>query len=149
VSQNDPIIILQVSSHYGLVVFVGIASGILLTWQAIQVGKLRQKFQIKYPIMYSDDKEGDGHLFNCVQRAHQNTLENYPQFLMLLFTGGLHYPIPAALGGAVWIAGRVAYSRGYYTGDPKQRMRGSFGYLGLFTLLGCSSIFGAKLLGWL
>ncbi len=36
--------------------------------------------------------------------------------LMLLFTGGLQYPIPAALGGAVWIAGRVAYSKGYYTG---------------------------------
>ena len=36
-SQNDPIIIIQVSPYYGLVVFVGIASGILLTWQAIQV----------------------------------------------------------------------------------------------------------------
>lgn len=43
-------------------------------------------------------------------------LENYPVFLMLLFTGGIQYPIPAALAGAVWIAGRVAYSRGYYTG---------------------------------
>jgi hypothetical protein len=36
--------------------------------------------------------------------------------LMLLFTGGLKYPVPAALGGAIWIAGRVAYSKGYYTG---------------------------------
>jgi hypothetical protein len=35
---------------------------------------------------------------------------------MLLFTGGLKYPVPAALGGAIWIAGRVAYSKGYYTG---------------------------------
>jgi len=94
---------------------------------------------------------------------------------MLLFTGGLQYPIPAALGGAVWIAGRVAYSKGYYTGgklkadtliplknnhslcgfafitcvDPTKRMRGSFGYLGLAMLLGSSSMFGAKLLGWL
>lgn len=45
-----------------------------------------------------------------------DSLENYSQFLMLLFTGGLQYPIPAALGGSVWIAGRVAYSLGYYTG---------------------------------
>lgn len=149
VPQDDLTIVVQVSSHYGYVIFVGIASGILITWQAIQVGKLRKKLQIKYPIMYSPDTEGDGHLFNCVQRAHQNTLENYPQFLMLLFTGGLQYPIPAALGGAVWIAGRVAYSKGYYTGDPKKRMQGSFGYIGLFTLMGCSSIFGAKLLGWI
>ncbi len=114
-------------------------------------------------------------------------LENYPLVLMLLFTGGLQYPIPAALGGAVWIAGRVAYSKGYYTGgmleediysqthfflifgsfllstkncstflvgfitcvDPTKRMRGSFGYLGLAILFGSSSMFGAKLLGWL
>lgn len=90
-------------------------------------------------------------------------------FLMLLFTGGLQHPIPAAMGGAVWIASRVVYSLGYYTGskgksmlatfislfnqfcllflDPKKIMRGSFGYFGLFVLLGTSGIFGAKLLG--
>ena len=36
---------------------------------------------------------------------------------MLLFTGGLQHPIPAALGGALWIASRVVYSLGYYTGS--------------------------------
>lgn len=45
-----------------------------------------------------------------------HSLENYPMFLMLLFTGGLQYPIPAALGGAVYLAGRIAFSKGYYTG---------------------------------
>lgn len=35
---------------------------------------------------------------------------------MLLFTGGLQHPVPSALGGAIWIAGRIAYSLGYYTG---------------------------------
>lgn len=48
-------------------------------------------------------------------------LESYPVFLMLLFTGGLQYPIPSALGGAVWIAGKVAYSQGYYTGGIQNR----------------------------
>lgn len=32
--------------------------------------------------------------------------------------------------------------------DPKKRMQGSFGYLGLLTLLGYSGALGAKLLGW-
>lgn len=43
-------------------------------------------------------------------------LENYPQFLMLLFLGGLQYPVVTALAGIVWIAGKVSYSLGYYSG---------------------------------
>lgn len=35
--------------------------------------------------------------------------------------GGLDMPIFTALGGLIWIAGKVSYSRGYYTGDPKNR----------------------------
>ena len=46
-------------------------------------------------------------------------LENYPQFLMLLFIGGLHYPLVTALAGVVWIAGKVSYSLGYYTGGKQ------------------------------
>lgn len=139
--------LIEIRSDYGYVVFTGIASAFLLVWQGIQVGKMRKQFKIHYPIMYSPETTGDGQLFNCYQRAHQNTLENYPTFLMLLFTGGLQYPIPSALAGALWIASRVAYSKGYYTGDPKKRMQGSFGYFGLIALLGASTMFGAKLLG--
>nr|CAH0109515.1 unnamed protein product [Daphnia galeata] len=141
--------LVEIPSDYGYVVLTGIASGCLLTWQSIQVGKMRKKLSVPYPIMYSPEITGNGNLFNCYQRAHQNTLESYPLVLMLLFTGGLKYPVPAALGGAIWIAGRVAYSKGYYTGDPTKRMRGSFGYIGLAILLGTSGTFGAKLLGWL
>lgn len=54
--------------------------------------------------------------FKSIYFYSPNRLENYPQFLMLLFLGGLHYPLVTAVAGAVWIAGKVSYSLGYYTG---------------------------------
>ena len=43
-------------------------------------------------------------------------LEVYPQFLFMLLVGGIQYPLLSATAGAVWIAGRIAYAKGYYTG---------------------------------
>ena len=92
--------------------------------------------------MYADKKEAEENaikkVFNCYQRAHQNTLENYPTFLILLGLGGIEYPEIAAISGVLWLIGRYLYAQGYYTGDPAKRMRGSVAYLGLFTLLGLS-----------
>jgi len=67
--------------------------------------------------MYSSENMA----FNCVQRAHQNTLENYPQFLFTLLIGGLEMPYFCTLGGLIWIMGRICYANGYYTGDPRKR----------------------------
>ncbi len=88
----------------------------MVTWKAWQVGKARKKHEVKYPLMYSPANGGDNQ-FNCVQRAHQNTLENYPQFLLLLLTGGMSHPCLSAGAGAIWIAGRIAFALGYYTGE--------------------------------
>jgi len=114
----------------------------MVTWKAIQVGKARKEFNVPYPIMYSNDNEK----FNCIQRAHQNTLESYPQFLMLLGLGGLEVPVLASIGGVIWIAGRIAYAKGYYTGDPKKRVKGAFGHLGMLILLGATAKFATKLI---
>lgn len=118
---------------YGYVILTGIGAIFMAMWKGFQVGKARKVHKVPYPDMYSDNK-----MFNCVQRSHQNTLENIPTFMFLLTMAGFSHPRLAAVAGWVWIAGRIAYGLGYATGLPEKRMQGVFGYLGLITLLGCS-----------
>lgn len=73
-------------------------------------------------------------------------MENYPQFLTLLLLGGLENPLLTAAGGTIFLLGRIAYAKGYYTGDPKKRMQGSFGYIGLLTMMGTTAKLALKLL---
>ena len=47
--------------------------------------------------------------FLGIQRGHQNTLENYPQFLLMLGLGSIQYPLVSSVGGAIWLLGRIAY----------------------------------------
>jgi glutathione S-transferase len=60
--------------------------------------------------------------------------------------GGIRYPIISAVGGVIWLAGRVAYTLGYSTGDPSLRRRGSFQYIGLLTLLGTAVTTGVQII---
>ncbi|CAG7729302.1 unnamed protein product, partial [Allacma fusca] len=100
---------------YGYVILTAVASIFMVIWKAAQVLKARKEFKVEFPTMYSDQSE----LFNCYQRAHQNTLENYPQFLLLLLLAGIEMPCVSSLAGLIWIVGRVVYALGYQTGDPK------------------------------
>eukprot|EP00923_Selenidium_pygospionis_P025836 GHVN01045726.1.p1 GENE.GHVN01045726.1~~GHVN01045726.1.p1 ORF type:complete len:197 (-),score=27.52 GHVN01045726.1:218-808(-) len=93
--------------------------------------------------LLSDD---DCDRFNCYQRAHQNTLENIGPFYILLLLGGVIDPIITSMAGVIWLAGRVVYCIGYYTGSPKKRMMGGFMYAGLLMMLGTSVHFAYRLL---
>ena len=144
--------VMSLPQDYGYVISAGIGAIFMVMWKGVRVGMVdnngdgareiditisfqaRKKYGVEYPEMYSKDSR----VFNCIQRAHQNTLENLPQFFFLLTTGGFSCPKLAAVGGWVWVAGRVVYALGYSTGDPAKRVRGAFGYLGLFTMLGCA-----------
>uniref|UniRef100_A0A2R5LGJ6 Glutathione S-transferase 3, mitochondrial n=1 Tax=Ornithodoros turicata TaxID=34597 RepID=A0A2R5LGJ6_9ACAR len=136
---------LTLQREYGYVVLVGVGSAFVNLWHQSLVGRARKKYDVKYPAMYSDKNM----VFNCIQRAHQNYLENYPQFLFLLFAGSLEHPVLGAAAGAVYLAGRVCYAVGYSTGDPSKRYRGAFQYLGLLTLLGTTIKLGVHMLGYL
>jgi glutathione S-transferase len=78
-------------------------------------------------------------MFNCAQRAHQNTLEIFPVYSTLLLIGGLKYPEISSGAGLVFLLGRYVYASNYATGDPAKRTRGGFYALGLLTLLGTTA----------
>lgn len=129
---------------YGYVVLVGCVGNTFVNmWMAINVGRARKRFDIPYPEMYSSNKE-----FNCIQRAHQNTLENEARFLLMLFVGGLQYPRLSAAAGAVYLISRVAYALGYYTGDPKNIKWGVGCHVAELFMLGHAISFACHQLKW-
>jgi len=135
---------------YGYVLFVAVDSIFVNMWMARNVGVARKKYNITYPTMY----DAENNTFNCIQRAHQQTLELHPSFLLLLLVGGLQHPKLAAGSGILYLLGRIVFATGYYTGDPKKRSNGQFGMLGMLALLGSTLCFTAhqlklKLPEWL
>ncbi|KAF9477514.1 membrane-associated proteins in eicosanoid and glutathione metabolism [Pholiota conissans] len=137
--------------HYLAPAFV--STIFLLYGQNITVSQYRKRAGIAYPQMYAEKKQAedskDAHLFNCAQRAHQNTLENIPIVYTATLVAGLKYPVFAAASLAFWSLSRVSYTRGYITGDPKKRGSilyiagavASLGVIGLATFISGSWLY--------
>ena len=117
---------------FSYVIFCIVYTIIMNIYLSIQVGKARKQYKVDYPAMYSDKSQ----IFNCIQRAHQNTLEQLPLFLVTLIIVGVPFPRFSALCGAVFVTSRFSYAWGYYTGDPKKRLNGEYGFAGMLGLLG-------------
>ncbi|XP_002739172.1 glutathione S-transferase 3, mitochondrial-like [Saccoglossus kowalevskii] len=134
----------KLPDEFGYVVLTGVASWFLVGFMAHKVSKARREYGVEYPTMYSDEEP----MFNCIQRAHQNTLEVYPSYLFFLTFAGLQYPRTATGFGLLWIASRCSFASGYYTGDPKKRHRGIYGVPVFLGLMGMTISFAAHQLDW-
>ncbi|KAJ6481760.1 hypothetical protein C8R45DRAFT_1002948 [Mycena sanguinolenta] len=102
-----------------------LSSVFLLTWQGIKVSGARKAANIAYPRLYAEKAEMDAspaaHKFNCVQRAHANTLENITSVYALTALTTLSSPHVAAGALGAWVVSRVLYTNGYATGVPDSR----------------------------
>ncbi|KAF9482960.1 membrane-associated proteins in eicosanoid and glutathione metabolism [Pholiota conissans] len=129
--------------HYVAPAFV--STIFLLYGQNLLVSKYRKRSGIAYPQMYADkaqaEESNEANLFNCAQRAHQNTLENIPIIYTATIVTALKYPVFAASTLGFWTLSRVSYTRGYMTGDPKGRMTILYiiGMLLSFAVMGTSA----------
>ncbi|KAG2755451.1 membrane-associated proteins in eicosanoid and glutathione metabolism [Suillus brevipes Sb2] len=115
---------------YGYIPSSLITIGWVLVWQFYMVGKYRKKAGIEYFQLYAEKagvKDSTAALrLNCMQRAHQNTLEQAPVVLVSTVVAGLKYPALAAAMCAAYSLTRVVYTIRYKSGKPKRvRMYGS------------------------
>jgi glutathione S-transferase len=106
---------------YGYVLLIVFIVYMLAFVQGFMVGRMRTKYKVELPAMYSDTEP----MFNCYQRVHQNTLERIPLFLCILLLAGCFNSIITAVIGGLWVIGRIVYSVGYYSGVPNNRIAGS------------------------
>jgi len=133
------VLALAVPDRYGWVLLAAAGTTWLTFWQTSLVGKHRKAAKIDYPQAYAEKAEvlasQEAKKFNCAQRAHQNTLELLPQTLVCLLVSGLRFPTVGASLGATFLVGRIVYTQGYVTGEPKKRNRGFFGTVALLGLM--------------
>ncbi|CAG0893345.1 unnamed protein product [Cyprideis torosa] len=168
---RSKMVTVEVPSTMGYSVLVASGGVAMIFWMGMQVGKMRRSLKFGYPDVYHptnklfncyqrvgkmrrslkfgypDVYHPTNKLFNCYQRVHQNTLELWPSFLVSLFIGTFGCPTVAPIAGTAWLAGRILFALGYYTGEPSNRTFGAaVTFLSMFTLMGCSAFQGYKMI---
>ncbi|KAK9050347.1 hypothetical protein SSX86_030682 [Deinandra increscens subsp. villosa] len=123
--------------EYGYIILTLAAYIFFNVYMQIQVGRARKKYNVLYPTLYATEADTkDYKLFNCIQRGHQNSLENMPIFFLLMVVGGLKHPIICSGLGLGYVVTRFFYFTGYSSGDPNGRLPiGGFNSLALLGLL--------------
>ncbi|MBX3484543.1 MAPEG family protein [Phenylobacterium sp.] len=103
---------------HSYVAIVTLLALLVYFWMGLQVGRARGKSGIAAPAMTGDP------VLERTIRAHYNTLEWLPLFLVPLWLFAIYWSdLVAAAVGLVWIVGRIVYQLGYVA-DPKKRELG-------------------------
>ncbi|TAJ71343.1 MAG: MAPEG family protein [Phenylobacterium sp.] len=103
---------------HALVAIVTLLALLTYFWMSLQVARARRKCGIDAPAMTGDP------VLERTIRAHYNTLEWLPLFLVPLWLFAIYWSdLWAAAIGLVWIVGRIVYQLGYVA-DPKKREAG-------------------------
>lgn len=93
---------------HALVAIVSLLALLLYFWMSLQVAGARRASGIQAPAMTGDP------VLERTIRAHYNTLEWLPLFLVPLWIFAIYWSDTiAAAVGLVWIVGRFIYQRGY------------------------------------
>eukprot|EP00924_Labyrinthula_sp_SR-Ha-C_P015821 snap_masked-scaffold_4-processed-gene-10.16-mRNA-1 protein AED:0.42 eAED:0.42 QI:0/-1/0/1/-1/1/1/0/144 len=126
--------------EHGYPILVGVASVFVTMFGGIKVAKARKKYGVEYPNCYAPPGHKNEKEFNSAQRAHQNVLENYPQFLALLAIASINRPTVAAAVGTVRLIAFVLFMTGYQSKGPQGRVAGAMlGMLSTLALVGLSA----------
>lgn len=103
---------------HAYVAMVSLLALLVYFWMGLQVGRARAKCGIQPPAMTGDP------ILERAIRAHYNTLEWLPLFLVPLWLFAIYWSdLIAAILGLIWIVGRVLYQVGYVR-DPSKRELG-------------------------
>eukprot|EP00802_Teleaulax_amphioxeia_P029514 Tamp_31643.p2 GENE.Tamp_31643~~Tamp_31643.p2 ORF type:complete len:205 (-),score=42.37 Tamp_31643:75-689(-) len=132
-----------VSQLYGGVVLVNVVgSSFMMMYLSFIPGMARKKYiekateagdkdaeaRFSLPKLYAEGFSKEAKEFNCHQRAHQQALETYSNFVVCSVIGGIRQPLLTSLAGLLYIAARVKWAQGYCTGDPMNRYKASGGW---------------------
>merc|ERR1719271_997227 len=65
------------------------------------------------PKLYAEGFSQEAKEFNCCQRAHQQALETYTNFVVCSLIGGIRQPLVTTIAGVVYIIARTKWAKGY------------------------------------
>lgn len=126
-----------VDNKFGWVMLAAVGNiAVHQIWMSLRVMKARKRYGVFYPELYASADNKNAKQFNCVQRAHQNSLEAQPAHLISTILLGTQYPVFAAATSLLVTLGRIVYFRGYSSGEPNKRKQGGFWILGAFAQWG-------------
>lgn len=128
-----------------LVLMGGLVQGMMFS----KTNWARIEYSVPWPHTFALENNPKKIMFDCVQRAHLNFVENYTQMLALIFFAAKLAPKATFIFGSFFLLGRVLFAQGYYSGVAEKKDIGVIGYLlGVFPITGLAWLYLLSQLGF-